>query len=79
MQRLHKLENLLEEINKKPAEIPAEKDRMLHQSLNRIKSVEVDLEKTKRVLHATVLKQLEITELVDNLKESSFHRRRLWC
>lgn len=49
MQRLHKLENLLEEINKKPAEIPAEKDRMLHQSLNRIKSVEVDLEKTKRV------------------------------
>lgn len=79
MQRLHKLENLLEEINKKPAEIPAEKDRMLHQSLNRIKSVEVDLEKTKRVLHATVLKQLEIAELLENLKESSFHRRRLLC
>ncbi|KAJ8542788.1 hypothetical protein K7X08_005311 [Anisodus acutangulus] len=79
MQRLHKLENLLEEINKKPAEIPAEKDRMLHQSLNRIKSVEVDLEKTKRVLHATVLKQLEIAELLENLKESRFHRRRFLC
>lgn len=79
MQRLHKLENLLEEINKRPAEIPADKDRMLHQSLSRIKSVEVDLEKTKRVLHATVLKQLEIAELLENLKESRYHRRRLWC
>ncbi|KAM3396452.1 phosphatidylinositol/phosphatidylcholine transfer protein SFH13 [Capsicum galapagoense] len=78
MQRLHQLENLLEEINKKPAEIPAEKDRMLHQSLSRIKSVEVDLEKTKRALHATVLKQLEIAELLENLKESRYHRRR-WC
>ncbi|XP_060191084.1 phosphatidylinositol/phosphatidylcholine transfer protein SFH13 [Lycium barbarum] len=79
MQRLQKLENILEQINKKPAEIPAEKDRMLHQSLNRIKSVEVDLEKTKRVLHATVLKQLEIAELLENLKESRFHRRRFLC
>lgn len=97
MQRLNRLENLLEEINKKPAEIPAEKDQMLLQSMDRIKSVEVDLDKTKRVrfisetcrtlslecplimfhcqqvLHATVLKQLEIAELLENLKESRFH------
>ncbi|XP_019264901.1 PREDICTED: phosphatidylinositol/phosphatidylcholine transfer protein SFH13-like isoform X3 [Nicotiana attenuata] len=79
MQRLNRLENLLEEINKKPAEIPAEKDQMLLQSMDRIKSVEVDLDKTKRVLHATVLKQLEIAELLENLKESRFHRRRFLC
>lgn len=50
VQRLQRLENLLEEINKKPAEIPLEKDQLLQRSLERIKSVEFDLEKTKRVI-----------------------------
>lgn len=50
LQRLQRLESLLEELNKKPAEIPLEKDQLLRQSLERIKSVEFDLEKTKRVI-----------------------------
>lgn len=50
VQRLQRLENLLEEIKKKPAEIPMEKDQLLQLSLERIKSVEFDLEKTKRVI-----------------------------
>lgn len=49
MERLHRLEMLFEEIKRKPAEIPAEKDQMIQQSMERIKSVEVDLDKTKRV------------------------------
>lgn len=49
VQRLQKLEELYEELNNKPAEIPFEKEQMLHQSLDRIKSVEIDLDKTKRV------------------------------
>ncbi|KAL2495792.1 Phosphatidylinositol/phosphatidylcholine transfer protein SFH13 [Forsythia ovata] len=60
VQRLQRLESLLEEFNKKPPEIPLEKEQMIQQSLDRIKSVEFDLEKTKRVLNATVMKQLEI-------------------
>uniref|UniRef100_A0A5B6ZXC4 Putative phosphatidylinositol/phosphatidylcholine transfer protein SFH13 n=1 Tax=Davidia involucrata TaxID=16924 RepID=A0A5B6ZXC4_DAVIN len=79
VQRLQRVEKLLEELNNKPAEIPLEKEQMLHQSLDRIKSIEFDLEKTKRVLHATVMKQLEITELLDNLQESKCRQRRLWC
>uniref|UniRef100_A0A5B6ZWR9 Putative phosphatidylinositol/phosphatidylcholine transfer protein SFH13 n=1 Tax=Davidia involucrata TaxID=16924 RepID=A0A5B6ZWR9_DAVIN len=79
VRRLQKLEKLLEELNKKPAEIPLEKDQMLQQSLDRIKSVEFDLEKTKRVLHATVMKQLEITDLLEKLQESKFRQRRLLC
>ncbi|XP_015089401.1 phosphatidylinositol/phosphatidylcholine transfer protein SFH13-like isoform X2 [Solanum pennellii] len=75
MERLHKLEMLFEEIKRKPAEIPAEKDQMIQQSLERIKSVEVDLDKTKRVLHTAVVKQLEIAELLENLKQSSNHGR----
>ncbi|KAG5560663.1 hypothetical protein RHGRI_003856 [Rhododendron griersonianum] len=73
--QLQKLEELFEELNNKPAEIPLEKEQMLHQSLDRIKSVEIDLGKTKsvrlvlsceivlsQVLHATVVKQLEIAQ-----------------
>ncbi|XP_076909349.1 phosphatidylinositol/phosphatidylcholine transfer protein SFH13-like [Bidens hawaiensis] len=75
--RLHNLEVLLEELKDKPAAIPLEKEHMLHESLERIKSVEFDLNKTKSVLHATVLKQLEITALMENMKESKFRRRRI--
>ncbi|XP_057486163.1 phosphatidylinositol/phosphatidylcholine transfer protein SFH13-like isoform X2 [Actinidia eriantha] len=79
VQRLQRLEKLLEELNKKPSEIPLEKEQMLNQSLERIKSVELDLDKTKRVLHATVAKQLEIVQLLENLQQSKFHQRRFFC
>lgn len=55
VQRLQRLESLLEELDKKPAEIPVEKDQILQQSLDRIKSVELDLEKTKRVNISSIL------------------------
>ncbi|KAI3456744.1 hypothetical protein Pfo_013407 [Paulownia fortunei] len=79
VQRLQRLESLLEELNNKPAEIPVDKDHILQQSLDRIKCVEYDLEKTKRVLHATVLKQLQIAELLENMQDSKFQRRRFFC
>lgn len=50
LERIQKLEKKYEEIRNKPVEIPAEKERMLIDSLDRIKSVEFDLEKTKRVI-----------------------------
>lgn len=49
VERLQKLEEILEELKKRPAQIPLEKEHMLHHSLDRIKSVEFDLNKTKRV------------------------------
>ncbi|PQQ15929.1 phosphatidylinositol/phosphatidylcholine transfer protein SFH13 isoform X1 [Prunus yedoensis var. nudiflora] len=72
LQRLQQLEKVYEDLNNKPAVIPLEKERMLMDSLDRIKSVEHDLEQTKRVLHAAVVKQLEIARLLDNLQESKF-------
>ncbi|GAA0150699.1 hypothetical protein LIER_09580 [Lithospermum erythrorhizon] len=76
---LERLERLLEEINNKPTEIPVEKELMLQQSLDRIKSVESDLEKTKRVLHATLLKQLEISEFLEDMKRSKTQHLFFWC
>ncbi|GER56986.1 Sec14p-like phosphatidylinositol transfer family protein [Striga asiatica] len=79
IERLHRLDNLLNELVRKPVQIPVEKEQLLHKSLDRIKLVESDLEKTKRALNSTVTKQHEITELLENLRESKFHRRRLFC
>ncbi|PIA58243.1 hypothetical protein AQUCO_00500292v1 [Aquilegia coerulea] len=79
LQRLQRLETLFEEISMKPAEIPLEKDQMLMESLDRIKSVELDLEKTKKVLHATVMKQLEIGELLESIHESKMQQRKKFC
>ncbi|KAK1440164.1 hypothetical protein QVD17_05989 [Tagetes erecta] len=78
-ERLHKLEVLLEELKNKPAKIPVEKEHMLNDSLERIKSVEFDLNKTKSVLHATVVKQLEIAAVMEDMKESKFRQRRRIC
>uniref|UniRef100_A0A6P6FN06 phosphatidylinositol/phosphatidylcholine transfer protein SFH13 isoform X1 n=1 Tax=Ziziphus jujuba TaxID=326968 RepID=A0A6P6FN06_ZIZJJ len=79
IQRLQRLEKVFEEISNKPAKIPLEKDKILMESLERIKSVEFDLEKTKRVVHATVVKQLEIAQLLENLRESGYQQRRPCC
>lgn len=77
LERLEKLEKILEELKTKPPQIPAEKQQMLEQSLDRIKSVEQDLNKTKRVLHATVVRQLEISELMERLQQLKFCRRKI--
>jgi len=48
MQRLERLEKTFGELSHKPAGIPLEKEHKLKNSVDRIKSVEFDLEKTKR-------------------------------
>lgn len=73
LERLQRLEKAFEELSCKPAGIPLEKEQILVESLDRIKSVEADLEQTKRVLHSTVVKQLEIADLLEKLKESDRH------
>ncbi|PON88881.1 CRAL-TRIO lipid binding domain containing protein [Trema orientale] len=79
IQRLQRLEKVFDELSNKPVGIPVEKDKILMESMDRIKNVEIDLEKTKRLLHATVVKQLEIDEFLENLRLSNCQRRRLFC
>lgn len=55
VERLQKVEQILEELKSKHAQIPKEKDQMLLHSLERIKSVEFDLDKTKKVSHIDLL------------------------
>ncbi|MBA0874475.1 hypothetical protein Goshw_017202, partial [Gossypium schwendimanii] len=73
IERLQKLEKAFEELCNKPAGIPLEKEKMLMESLDRIKCVEYDLDKTKRVLHGTVMRQIEISEFLENIRASEFH------
>ncbi|MBA0560425.1 hypothetical protein Golob_017324 [Gossypium lobatum] len=48
-QRLQNLETMVTKLYNKPANIPPEKEDMLLESLNRIKSIEQDLQRTKKV------------------------------
>ncbi|KAL4579941.1 hypothetical protein LXL04_016112 [Taraxacum kok-saghyz] len=77
LERLQKLEKMVEEVETKAAQIPSEKAQMLEQSLDRIKSAEQDLNKTKRVLHETVVRQIEISEMMERLQQLKFCRRKI--
>ncbi|KAB2003725.1 hypothetical protein ES319_D11G150800v1 [Gossypium barbadense] len=70
-QRLQNLETMVTKQYNKPANIPPEKEDMLLESLNRIKSMEQDLQRTKKALFTTASKQVELAELLEHLKESN--------
>ncbi|CAH9116274.1 unnamed protein product [Cuscuta epithymum] len=78
-QRLQNLEKAVSELLKKPTEIPPEKNHMLLDSLDRIKSIEYDLQKTKKALFATASQQVELAESLELLKEESFNKGSLSC
>jgi hypothetical protein len=50
LERLERLESMCNQLSRKPPEIPQDKDRAIQDSFDRIKSIEYDLEKTKKVL-----------------------------
>ncbi|XP_027349252.1 phosphatidylinositol/phosphatidylcholine transfer protein SFH9 [Abrus precatorius] len=71
-QRLQNLEAVVTEMANKPRTIPPEKEDILQESLSRIKSIEYDLQKTKKALLATASKQVELAESLESLKDNRF-------
>lgn len=71
--RLEHLESLVSELVHKPSRIPQEKEEMLAESMNRIRSIEYDLQKTRRALLATASKQMELAESLETIKESKMN------
>ncbi|KAL1830379.1 hypothetical protein ACET3Z_000030 [Daucus carota] len=71
--RLKNLESLVTELVNKPTSMPPEKDDILLESLNRIKSIEYDLQKTKKALLATASKQMELAESMESLRENNIN------
>ncbi|EFH59825.1 hypothetical protein ARALYDRAFT_480002 [Arabidopsis lyrata subsp. lyrata] len=69
--RLQNLETMVTVLCDKPSSIPQDKEDILRDSLDRIKSIEQDLQKTKTALFLTASKQIELAECLENLKESS--------
>ncbi|KAG2661156.1 phosphatidylinositol/phosphatidylcholine transfer protein SFH9-like isoform X2 [Panicum virgatum] len=76
LERLDRLESVFNQLSRKPPELPQDKDRAIQDSFDRIKSIEYDLEKTKKVLHATVIKQMQMAETLEAVKESDLRRRK---
>ncbi|XP_035540734.1 phosphatidylinositol/phosphatidylcholine transfer protein SFH9-like isoform X2 [Juglans regia] len=74
--RLQHLETLVNELVDKPTKIPPEKEDMLQESLSRIKSIEYDLQKTKKALLATASKQVELADSLESLKDDSLTGKR---
>uniref|UniRef100_A0ACD5V7X8 Uncharacterized protein n=1 Tax=Avena sativa TaxID=4498 RepID=A0ACD5V7X8_AVESA len=79
LQRIENLESMCNQLASKPAEIPEDKEQILLNSFERIRSIEADLDRTKRVLQATVAKQQSLVETLEAVQESSRVRRRLFC
>lgn len=69
--RLQRLERVFDELNNKPDGMPLEKEKMLMDSLDRIKSVEFDLEKTKRVFIYAFINRLFLLIIVFKFSEFS--------
>ncbi|CAH2052622.1 unnamed protein product [Thlaspi arvense] len=69
--RLQNLESMVTVLFDKPTNIPQEKEDILRDSLDRIKCIEQDLQKTKKALLLTASKQIELAESLESLKESS--------
>ncbi|KAL3517803.1 hypothetical protein ACH5RR_020392 [Cinchona calisaya] len=67
--RLQHLESVVTELLSKPTKIPPEKEDILLESMNRIKSIEYDLQKTKKALLATASKQVELAESLESLRD----------
>ncbi|KAI3749634.1 hypothetical protein L2E82_20249 [Cichorium intybus] len=70
-EKMKQLEELVLELSRKPSKIPEEKDEILAESLNRIRSMEYDLQKTKKALFATASKQMELEESLETLREGA--------
>ncbi|GKB75494.1 hypothetical protein Tco_0942389, partial [Tanacetum coccineum] len=72
-EKLKQLEAMVAELSSKPSKIPQEKDEMLAESMNRIRSMEYDLQKTKKALFATASKQMELEESIETLRGDTIH------
>ncbi|XP_037458114.1 phosphatidylinositol/phosphatidylcholine transfer protein SFH6-like isoform X1 [Triticum dicoccoides] len=79
LQRIENLESVCNHLASKPPEMPEDKEQQLLNSFERIRSIEADLERTKRALHATVAKQNSLAETLEAVQESSRVKRRLFC
>lgn len=79
LRRLKKLESLCDHLMSKPPDMPKEKELVLMQSFDRIKSLEAELEATKNALQAAVEKQMELVETVESLQHQTSSVRRRFC
>lgn len=77
-EKLKQLEAMVAELSTKPSRIPQEKDEMLVESMNRIRSMEYDLQKTKKALFATASKQMELEESIETLRGDTVNRNSCW-
>lgn len=76
LKRLQELEDKVNEVSAKPPQMPEEKEEMLNAATSRIHALETDLEATKKALKEALGKQEELIEMMEQMKEAQFRKRR---
>eukprot|EP01018_Ginkgo_biloba_P003579 Gb_22276 [translate_table: standard] len=76
LKRLENLEEQFNELGAKPLQMPPEKEALLNAAVSRVATLETELEATKEALQAAYVKQEELIEYMEHLKESKFNKRR---
>lgn len=76
LKRLQELEDKVNEVSAKPPQMPEEKEELLNAATSRIHTLETELEATKKALREALGKQEELIEVMEQLKEAQFRKRR---
>ncbi|PKI35162.1 hypothetical protein CRG98_044437, partial [Punica granatum] len=73
-ERLNKLEEKVEILNKKELEMPSQKEELLNAAIRRIDALELELIATKRALFEALTKDEEILAYIDQQSASKFQK-----
>ncbi|KAF6154620.1 hypothetical protein GIB67_020127 [Kingdonia uniflora] len=72
LKKLGELEEKVDTLQAKPAEMPSEKEELLNAAVCRVEALEAELIATKRALHEALIRQEELLAYIDHQQEAKF-------
>ncbi|KAL6007147.1 Phosphatidylinositol/phosphatidylcholine transfer protein sfh6 [Asimina triloba] len=73
LKRLAELEEKVDILQTRPAEMPSEKEELLHAAVCRVDALEAELIVTKKALHDTLIREEEILAYIDRQHHAKLH------
>ncbi|XP_020158686.1 phosphatidylinositol/phosphatidylcholine transfer protein SFH8 isoform X2 [Aegilops tauschii subsp. strangulata] len=77
VRRLGELEEKVQALEKKPSEMPFEKEELLNASARRVDALEADLISTKKALYEALMRQDELLAFIDKQDMLKFRKKKL--
>ncbi|KAF6166705.1 hypothetical protein GIB67_005567 [Kingdonia uniflora] len=76
LKKLGELEEKVDTLQAKPAEMPSEKEELLNAAVCRVEALEAELIATKRALHEALIRQEELLAYIDHQQEAKFRKKK---